>query len=575
MTTPNGTAGELLHLRITDDQDVFDARRRGRDIAVAAGLEYLDQIRTVTALSEISRELVALDGHAVVGLSLVAVPVPALVVTAHWQGALGGAVHEEALAQVEGVAAAARLMDTCTLSVTDGEGSAGFRKWLPPTAEAVTPDRIEQLRTLHAERPDDPLDVLRDQNSDLVEAMDELARRQEDLARANAELEETNRGVVALYAELNQVTTELRDASESKTRFWANVSHELRSPLNSVIGLSRLLLDDESEPLTADQRNQIELIRDSGGLLLTLVGELLDVAKAESGRLTARPELVDLRHVFEQVHAAMRPVSVLPEVDLVVEEPSDPASLVTDPALLGHVLRNLMSNAVKFTERGEIRLSARPCPARDNVLISVVDTGIGIPAELQQRVFEEFFQVAGPLQVRSAGTGLGLAHCRRLADLLGGTLELTSEPGVGTTVTLALPLGPQRGRPARFGRVLVVDDDPAFRAVVVRVLDGQADDVRTAPDGASALDIMSVVRPDLVLLDLDIPAPDGQAVLAAMRRNPRLQTVPVVMISASVLDDGRRAELATTAAWLDKAQFSHGLLLAAAEVASRVVGGDR
>nr|WP_239028896.1 ATP-binding protein [Pseudonocardia acidicola] len=443
-------------------------------------------------------------------------------------------------------------------------------------------------------RPGNALDALRSQNQDLLQTLESLRARQEDLLRANAELEETNRGVlalhaelsdeleqtnrgvVALYAELDEASTRLREASESKTRFWANVSHELRTPLNSVLGLSRLLLDPGSDPLTAEQRYQVDLIRDSGEMLLALVNELLDVAKAESGQIEAHREPTELRTVFDQLRAALRPVAATPAVELVVEDPEDVGPLWTDPVLLGRILRNLVSNGLKFTEQGEVRCSARVDRPGETLEVVVADTGIGIPVEHQRRVFEEFYQVPGQLQSRTGGTGLGLPYARRLAGILGGILELGSEPGRGTTVTLRLPLDlAAEVRPVRFASVLVVDDDPAFRAVLHRALDGSADRISEAVDGVGALRALHSERPDLVLLDLNIPPPDGAAVLAEMRRDPGLGDVPVVVVTSAGLDAAQRRVLGATAALLDKANLSGDLLLAAAEAATRLVRGPR
>ena len=282
---------------------------------------------------------------------------------------------------------------------------------------------------------------MRIQNHDLLEALEDLKARQEDLVLANAELEETNRGVmalhaelsdeleqtnrgvVALYAELDEASTRLKEASESKTRFWASVSHELRTPLNSVLGLARLLLDPASDALTAEQRHQVEMIHDSGAMLLALVNELLDVAKAESGRLESTSG-TDRPAARCSTRSVPRwPRSRRPRWPSSSRSPRIPRRLVTDPLLLGRILRNLVSNALKFTVRGEVRCRAR-CVATERLDIVVSDTGIGIPAEHQSRVFEEFHQVPGPLAGRAAGTGLGLPYARRLAELLGGALEL-------------------------------------------------------------------------------------------------------------------------------------------------------
>jgi CheY-like chemotaxis protein/anti-sigma regulatory factor (Ser/Thr protein kinase) len=316
------------------------------------------------------------------------------------------------------------------------------------------------------------------------------------------ELEQTNRGVVALYRELDEKSEQLRAASESKDRFWANISHELRTPLNSVTGLTRLLAEPDSG-LGTEQLYQVGLIRNATGTLLTLVNDLLDVAKAESGRLVLDPAEVSLPALLATLRGLTKPMTEGKPVDVVVSADGAPATLLTDETALTAILRNLLSNAIKYTDDGEVRLSVRTAP--DSVEITVSDTGTGIPAGQLERVFEEFYQVPG---VRRGGTGLGLPYARRLAQLLGGELTLASEPGAGTTVVLRLP----HGLPS-VGTVVVADDDGGFRQVLKAMLAGIAREVIEAEDGAQALAAVGANQVDLVLADLGMPGIDGHTLL--------------------------------------------------------------
>jgi signal transduction histidine kinase len=586
---------EIVQLRIAVAQDVFLARQRGREIAAAVGFVNQDQVRIATALSELGREVAVLEGTATISLSLISAPAPAMVIEAAWKGLLPGATSAEELRTVEGIAAAAKLVDTCDVRWQEEQATVTLTRRLAPGGAAPTQDELTAIRrAIRRSRPGNVLDSLRSQNQDLLEALEDLRARQEDLIRANSELEETNRGVmalhtelseelgetnrgvVALYAELDDASTRLREASESKTRFWANVSHELRTPLNSVLGLSGLLLDAGSEPLSGEQRFQVELIRDSGAVLLSLVNELLDVAKAESGRLEAHVEPVDLALVFSQLRSSLRPLASNPGVALEVDEPTGVPVIRTDPVLLGRILRNLLGNALKFTEHGGVRCHARADGPRGNLEVVVADTGIGIPVEDQERVFEEFYQVPGPSQVRDRGTGLGLPYARKLAGILGGALTLTSEPGQGTTVTLRLPLDVVAdGGGAILGSVLLVDDDTAFRTWIKALLGSRADRVTEISDGPSALRALHDQRPDLALLDLDIPAPDGAEILAHMRRDDALRDVPVVVVTSAEIDGVLRASLEATAVVLDKAHLSADVVLAAAATATQLVRRHR
>jgi signal transduction histidine kinase len=331
-----------------------------------------------------------------------------------------------------------------------------FRR-LPPGAPALTPDRMDDIRAdLAAHVPGTPIEELAVQNQHLIAALDEVRAQRDDLARLNAELEETNRGVlalyrqlsdeleetnrgvVALYAELDEKSVQLRAAGEAKSRFLANVSHELRAPVTAIIGLGRLLTDSSSDRLTEDQTRQVELIRSSATDLLSLVNYLLDLAKAEAGKIEPNWAEVDLRAVFGQLRGTLRPLVTRPEVEFIVDEP-DIGPLRSDEMLLAQVLRNLLTNAIKFTSRGSVRLSARRVAG--DVELQVADTGPGIAPELHERIFEEFYQVPGSQPLGGTGTGLGLPYARRLVSILGGALRVSSSPGEGSTFTVRLPLG--------------------------------------------------------------------------------------------------------------------------------------
>jgi signal transduction histidine kinase/CheY-like chemotaxis protein len=341
------------------------------------------------------------------------------------------------------------------------------------------------------------------------------------------ELEQTNLGVVALYAELDEKSERLRVASESKDRFWANISHELRTPLNSIIGLARLLAEPDGDTvLTSEQLYQAQLIRSSAGTLLTLVNELLDVAKAESGRLHVDPALVDLPALLTRLRSLVRPLADSGNVTLIVSSEGAPKTVLTDELALTGILRNLLSNGIKYTNSGEVRLTVRTLDSR--LEISVADTGIGIAPAQQERVFEEFYQVPG---VRRGGTGLGLPYARRLAGLIGGELTLTSEPDRGTTVVLTLPRGP-----VSVGTVLIADDDPAFRRVLRAMLSGVAERVIEAGDGAEALAALDSNEVALVLADLVMPGMDGSALLE--RLSP---SVPAIVVTGLEVEQPRRA----------------------------------
>ncbi|GGQ71100.1 sensor histidine kinase [Couchioplanes azureus] len=446
------TGEPLMRMRIRVEQDVFAVRQFAREVAREVGLEAQDRTRLATALSEVGRLLVAAGRDADVAFTTTADGVPTLHVELVHPVPGDGARLRPQLAQVT------RLVDT--LEVGDGETGTVVRmsRRLPPSSPALNPDRMDEIRDRLAEHvPGTPFDELTVQNQQLIAALDEVRAQRDDLARLNAELEETNkgvmalyhqlsdeleetnRGVVALYAELDEKSVQLRTASEAKSRFLANVSHELRAPVTAIIGLGRLLADESSDRLTAEQSRQVELIRGSATDLLSLVNDLLDLAKAEAGRIEPQWSDVDLKAVFGQLRGTLRPLATQPDVEFVVEEPAVPR-LRSDEVLLSQVLRNLLTNAIKFTETGSVRLGV--ARVGDDVEFTVADTGSGIPPELHERIFEEFYQVPGSHAVNGKGTGLGLPYARRLVGILGGAMRVSSVPGEGSTFVVSLPVSP-------------------------------------------------------------------------------------------------------------------------------------
>jgi signal transduction histidine kinase len=451
MTRPGSEPLFQLVLRV--EQDIFLIRQRGREVAAAVGLEHQDQVRVATALSEVARDLLRTADGADVTFMVDADPRSGrcvLRVDLAPVNPLPGGRYEPQSGAV------ARLVDVLGVVPQGDDTVVRMSRRVPANAQALTPERLAELRTeLARSAPGTALDELATQNAQLIAALDEVRSQRDELEVLNSELqetnrgvmalynqlteelEETNRGVVALYAELDEKSAQLRAASESKSRFLANVSHELRAPVTAIMGLGRLLADSASDPLTAEQARQVGLIRSSASDLLGLVNELLDLAKAESGRIEPNWTEVDLRGLFGQLRGTLRALAARPGVELVVEEPPSPALVRSDEVLLAQVLRNLLHNGLKFTERGEVRMRAER--RDDGWSLSVSDTGVGVPPELHERIFEEFYQVPGTTRVN--GTGLGLPYARRLVTLLGGTLELTSEPGRGSTFTVLLPEG--------------------------------------------------------------------------------------------------------------------------------------
>lgn len=561
----------LFVTAVAGEQDVFLLRRVGRIIAGMVDLDRQDQIRLATALSELGRDRMACAG-VTVRFVLAAEPAPALEVTIRW--ADGPAPGREALLSAE------RLVRDFSRESRGAGGTMVLRHLVsvPSSRFAEVADRARvELRSGDlASRTDDSWA----QTQDLIAALEEARAHGEGLRRLNeeleqtstgvmalyaelsSELEQTNSGVVALHAELDDKSRRLREAGEAKTRFWRNVSHELRSPLNSVIGLSRLLEEASQRELGPEQRRQVASIAASGETLRTLVDELLDFARAESGQLEPELAPVELGLLIAELAAVMRPSASNPAVDLVFPDPAGLPTVVTDETMLTRVLRNLVGNSLKFTESGHVRVEVLVVAGEGDALrIVVEDTGVGIPLEDQAGVFEEFYQVRGAQQRGRVGTGLGLPYARRLMELLGGTIDLTSEPGLGTRVVVSLPAvqsGKASTPPVRLPVIISADDDPAFSEVLRPMLSAIADRVVQVADGSEILEAARREQASAIVVDLDMPGTDGYEVLRLLAADSDLAAVPVAVVTGFPAESVDRVRLGHARAILAKDTVTAG-----------------
>jgi signal transduction histidine kinase len=275
-------------------------------------------------------------------------------------------------------------------------------------------------------------------NDELQRLRDELVRSDASLRAIEAELEETNRGVVALYAELEDKAAQLREAADLKSRFLSYMSHEFRTPLASITSITGILLAGLDGPLTDEQRRQVDFVRASVHELTDMVDDLLDLAKVEAGRIAISPEWFEMVDLFSALRGMFRPIAGNGAVSLVFVEPVGVPRIYSDDKLLSQILRNFISNGLKFTPQGEVRVTARALPD-DRIEFAVSDTGIGIAPEHLPALFSDFVQVEARIQKRLRGTGLGLSLARKFAALLGGTVGVESELGKGSRFSVVIP----------------------------------------------------------------------------------------------------------------------------------------
>jgi signal transduction histidine kinase/FixJ family two-component response regulator len=584
----------ILTVTIKYEHDVVAARRRARQIAGLLGFDPQDQSRIATAVSEIARNAFnyAKSGKVEFRVEDEAQQ-QALVIEVKDRGPGIADLESVLLGQYQsstgmglGIVGARRLMDACDISSSRESGTnVLMKKKLPRRAPAVTVERLQSITDLLAsESPQSPLEEIQQQNTELLRLLDELRRRQEDLERLNRELEDTNLGVIALYSELDEKASALRRADEMKSRFLSNMSHEFRTPLNSIMALSKLLLSHIDGDLTEEQEKQVGFIRKGAESLLEMVGDLLDLAKIEAGKVEVQPAKFTVENLFSALRGVFRPMLTNKAVDLVFEAPGEIPELNTDEGKVAQIMRNFISNALKFTERGEVRVRAEHDAVGDEVTFYVADTGIGIAAADQARIFEEFTQVENPLQRHAKGTGLGLPLCRRLARLLGGDVAVESELGAGSIFSVTIPerysveekepespaMG-ERHEPSRSeSRLLLIDDDESARYLIKKLLGRSPWQIDEAASGEEGFRMARETRPNLILLDLKMPGLSGFETLSMLKSDPMIRETPVVIITSQTLTSRESEDLTARAqAILSKDGLSQEGLV---EVIRRVAG---
>jgi len=562
----------ILTMTIAVEADVVAVRQRARRLAELLRFERQDQTRIATAVSEISRNALGYAGGGRAEFVLREHDAPQMLIVrisdqgpgiADLDAVLEGR-YVSPLGMGVGITGARRLLHHFSIVSRPGSTVVELGQILPATAAPVTREALASIvRTLSQHRDDDPLIALREQNLELLQGIEDVRRRQEETERLASELNDTNRGVVALYAELDQRAEQLREASEIKSRFLSNMSHEFRTPLNSIMALSRLLLDGVDGNLSAEQQKQLGYIRKSAQDLLELVNDLLDLAKVEAGKIDVKPVDFTVPELFNSLRGVLKPLTTTSEVELIFEGAEGLPALYSDEGKVAQILRNLISNALKFTERGQVRVSAHHDSHAGTITFLVADTGIGIAQQDLERVFEEFAQVEGSLQHHAPGTGLGLPLSRQLAKLLQGDIWLESELKRGSDFFLSIPVrpavhapnAPRSGGPRK--RVLLIDDDETFRYVLRQMLDDQHSyDVFEAVDGVEGLRQVRESNPDLIVLDLQMPHVDGLQVLRTLRSDPANDALPIIIATSQHPDSELMAQLPPGMAVLSKSALS-------------------
>ena len=358
-----------------------------------------------------------------------------------------------------------------------------------------------------------------------------------------------------LFKESQAKSEQLAEASKLKSQFLANMSHELRTPLNAVIGLTEMLLEDARDLKRPEEAEPLERILRAAHHLLELINDILDLSKIEAGRMDLHVESFPIGPLVDDVIATIRPVATKNANEIIVHCAPDIGDMHADQTRIRQALLNLVSNANKFTERGRVTVDVARVTdrGRAEVTMTVADTGIGMSPEQVGRLFQEFVQADPSTTRKYGGTGLGLAISRRFCQMMGGDIAVQSELGRGSTFTMRLPArieaaqptGPllRRARPERAPKtpvkgslILIVDDDQTVCDVMGRYLEREGFAVRTATGGREGLKLARELHPAAITLDINMPDLDGWTVLAAIKGDPLLANIPVVLVT---IEDNR------------------------------------
>ena len=557
----NSSPGSLISVNIERDTDFLLARGRARHIADLVGFDKQDQTRIATAVSEIARNAFEYAGGGLTEFFIDPSPASQLRITVSdsgpgvphlneiWSGA-----YRSGTGMGVGLVGARRLMDVLDVQSSPSGTRVTLIKRLPRHAPA--PPSPSQLTAALAQTNQSSARALSDQSHELLTLLNDLRNREGDLERLNRELEETNRGVLVLYAELEDRAHAVQHAAEMKTRFLSGVTHELRTPLNSIVSLSRLLLQRLDGDLNPEQQKQVQFILRSAQNLSELVNDLLDLARIEAGKTTTTLTTFNVADVLMALRGMFRPLVTNEIVDLIFAIPEAPIQLHTDEGKLSQILRNFISNALKFTTAGSVTINAHPSPeghASNTILFSVADTGVGIAPEHFEIVMQEWGQVEGPNQ-KHKGSGLGLPLSRSLAGLLGGQVWFESTLGVGSNFHLLLPALVQPEAPLQAsldlrpstgaGHILIADDDEVARYLLRRRLAAlTTSSIIEVADGDECLASVRANPPRILFLDLAMPGLSGDEVARQLRSDPRTIDLPIVVLTSRILDPTERAAL--------------------------------
>lgn len=560
-------------IQVKSERDIVTVRQAVKGLGASMGFEFLDSVRIATAASELTRNVLEHAGGGKIQFEVLDGRGLKMTFADKGKGIddMDAVLSDDYVSEVGmgiGLKGARSLMDDFEIVSRPGHGTTvTVVKWLEP-GKQLTTSRLKEIRKgLAVVSEESAIEQLKEQNRELAEVLNQLRDKNVQLESVNKELQVTNDGILSLYQEIDTKNEQLALESNRKTEFLRSFSHETRTPINSIVVMTRLLLKEEDGPLSGERQTQVNMIRKNADHLLNLVNDLLDLSRIESGIAEYQLSRFTVDNLFHHASATVAPLAEEKGLSLSFLPDQGLPEIESDLKMARQVMLNLLGNAIKFTDHGQITVTARGETIADDaaIRIEVQDTGMGIPEDKLATIFEQFQRVYSRDDIQR-GSGLGLPIARQLAENLGGDISVVSQIDRGSTFSFTLPvLFPPDKRPLAMDEttttpastdadtILIVEDDPLAADRLDALFRGEGYRTAIARTAERAIRLATERPPPLAIcLDLLLPREqDGWMVLKTLRRHPHTSDIPIVV--TTVLDDAKDRAMALGAtAYLNK-----------------------